>query len=74
MEFIRTFFKQRADDEQWEYFLHKVWDKSYPEFQEALQTAQSLHNMSETDIETTVQKSMNILENFSPPALEEGDA
>lgn len=65
-EFIDTFCKQKIEDDRWEFFLHKVWDKSYPEFIEAMQTSQELHNMSEKDVENTIQKSMNILQNFSP--------
>jgi hypothetical protein len=71
-EFIRNFIEQKQEDDRWEYFIHKVWDKSYPEFCEALQTSQDLQNMSEDDIETTVKKSMNILGNFNPDK-EEGE-
>ena len=71
-EIIKVICKQKAEDDKWEFYLHKVWDKSYPEFCEAMQTSQNLNNMSEKDIETTIQKSMNILENFSPQG-EEGE-
>lgn len=70
-EFIKTFCDQKMEDDRWEYFLHKVWDKSYSEFCEALQVTQDLHAMSDDDIEATVKKSMNILGNFNP--LEEGE-
>jgi hypothetical protein len=49
-----------------------VWDKTYAEFCEALQTSQSHRGMSEDDIETTVKKSMGILKNFNPEK-EEGE-
>ena len=65
-DFITVFCKQKAEDDKWEFYLHKVWDKSYPEFCEALKTSQELHNMSEDNIKTTIEKSMNILENFTP--------
>lgn len=71
-EFIHAFVQQKMEDDRWEVFLHKVWDKSYPEFCEALQNSQDLQSMSEDDIETTIKKSMNILENFSPEQ-EEGE-
>lgn len=71
-ECIKAICKQKADDDKWEFFLHKVWDKSYPEFCDALKTSQDLNNMSERDVEKTVQKSMSILENFSPQG-EEGE-
>ncbi len=71
-EFITTFCDQKIEDDRWEYFLHKVWDKSYSEFCEALQVTQDLQAMSEDDIEATVKKSMNILGNFNPHQ-EEGE-
>ncbi len=71
-EFIHGFIEQKAEDDRWEYFLHKVWDKTYSEFCEALQTSQELQAMSDNDIETTVKKSMDILGNFHPEQ-EEGE-
>lgn len=71
-EFIHTFSRQKAEDDKWDYFLHKVWDKSYSEYCQALQTSQDLQNMSEDTIETTIKKSMNILGNFTPEK-EEGE-
>lgn len=70
-EFIDSFFERKIEDDRWEYFLHKVWDKSYDEFREALKTSQDLQNMSDADMEATVKRSMEILGNFNPP--EEGE-
>ena len=72
-EFINAFAEQQAEDEKWDFYLHRVWDKSYPEFCEALKNSQALRNMSGSDMEATVKKSMNILGNFNPPATEEGE-
>ena len=66
-EFIHAFVKQKQEDDRWEYFLHKVWDKSYTDFCDALQTTQELQEMTNTDIETTIQKSIDILGKFHPP-------
>lgn len=71
-EFIQAFIEQKREDELWEYFIHKVWDKSYSEFCASLQTSQDLQEMSDEDIETTVRNSMNILGNFNPEK-EEGE-
>lgn len=65
-EFIGAFFAQKHEDDRWEFFLHKVWDKSYKEFCEEMQTTQDLQAMSSATIEATVKKSMNILGNFNP--------
>ena len=73
-EFIRGFVRQKQEDDRWELYLHKVWDKSYSDFCAELQTAQGLRDMTADDIETTIQKSMNILGNFTPePEKEEGE-
>ena len=71
-EFVHMFVEQKTEDDKWEYFLHKVWDKTYPEFCEALRTSQELQAMSEDDIEATYKKSMDILGNFNPDQ-EEGE-
>lgn len=71
-EFITTFCDQKIEDDRWEYFLHKVWDKSYTEFCEVLQVSQDLHEMSDEEMEATVKKSMDILGNFNPNQ-EEGE-
>ena len=65
-EFIHAFIEQKQEDDRWEYFIHKVWDKSYTEFCDALHTSQDMQEMSVDDIEATIKKSMNILGNFNP--------
>jgi hypothetical protein len=71
-EFINDFCERKIEDERWEYFLHKVWDKSFTEFCEALQVTQDQQCMSDEDMEATVKKSMDILGNFNP-VKEEGE-
>ena len=71
-EFINAFSKQKTEDDKWEFFLHKVWDKSWTDFCQTLQTSQDLQEMSKEDIETTYKMSMNILGNFNPEQ-EEGE-
>ena len=71
-EFIGAFIAQQNEDDRWEFFLHKVWDKTYKDFCETLQTSQDLQSMSNATIEATVKKSMDILGNFHPDQ-EEGE-
>lgn len=47
----------------WEFFLHKVQDKSYEEFKESLETQKPV---PKEQLETTVKDSKNILNNFTP--------
>lgn len=71
-EFVNAFCEQKIEDDRWDFYLHKVWDKTFTEFCDALQTTQDLQNMSESDMEATVKKSMDILGNFNPEP-EEGE-
>ena len=71
-EFIHAFIEQKQEDDRWEFYIHKVWDKSYDEFCESLHTSQDMQEMSVDDIEATIQKSMDILGNFNPDN-EEGE-
>lgn len=64
--------KEQNDREIWEFYLHRVLDKSFDDFKEELRINAENRNMSERTIETTVQHSMNILQNFNP--LKGGDA
>jgi hypothetical protein len=66
------FCDQKVEADRWEFFLHKVYDKSYAEFCETLQVSQDHQGMSEADMEATVKKSMDILGNFNPEK-EEGE-
>lgn len=72
-EFIRTFIEQKTEDDKWEFYLHRVWGKSYEQYCEELKNSHANKKMSEDDMEATVKESMNILGNFIPPASKEGD-
>jgi hypothetical protein len=69
-EFCETIMKEKEEQTNWEYFLHKVWEGSFKDFKANIENNRELQNLSKTIIETTVQKSMNILNNFNP---ERGD-
>lgn len=66
-EFIGAFCERRNEDDRWEYYLHKVWDKSYRDFCASMETPEP---MSESEIEATVKDSMSILKNFNPQRKE----
>lgn len=65
-EFVLEFFKLQSDDKTWEFFLHKVFDKSYVEFRNDIETTAKNESMSNEQIETTVKEAQNILKNFKP--------
>ena len=64
--FLETVGKEKEEEINWEFFLHKVWEGSFQSFKEELENNKQNQSMSKGTIETTVQHSMNILNNFSP--------
>lgn len=66
IEFVRTINEENAEKRDWEFFLHKVWKGSYGEFKEEMRNNYENQNLSEENIETTVNYSMNLLKNFNP--------
>ena len=66
IDFIKTTNQEMEEKYDWEFFIHKVFDKSYQEFKEEIKINKENQKMSEQYIETTIQHSMNILNNFNP--------
>ena len=64
--FDRTIAKEKEEKTLWEYYLHRVYDKSFEAWKEEMRNDLKNKNMSERTIETTVQDSVNILNNFNP--------
>lgn len=66
-EFIDDFLKfigeEIKEQSQWEFFLHKVYDKSWKEFIDEIEMS---NNDSKIDVGATIVKSKNILNNFTP--------
>ncbi len=64
--FIKKAYEEKNEKLSWEFFLHRVFDKSFNEFKEELKNDAENQNLSEQDIETTVKHTMNILNSFNP--------
>ena len=66
-DFIDDMFKlineERKEKTQWEFFLHKVYDKSWKEFIDEINTS---NEQKEIDLGATLTKSKNMLKNFTP--------
>lgn len=65
-EFMKTIAKEKEERMNWEFFLHKVWDGSYQDFTNDVENNKKNLTMSKQTIETTVNHSLNILNNFNP--------
>ena len=66
-KFIDDLFKFMEEEKQeqtkWEFFLHKIYDKSWKEFCNEIEVSNVENNV---DIGETLIKSKNILTNFTP--------
>lgn len=63
-EFIDEFLMLDEDRKLWEVYLHKVFDKSYIEFEKALKKPK--RNQKPINFEATINESISILEGFKP--------
>ena len=65
--FIDDFFdfviEERKEKTEWEFFLHKVYDKSWGEFSDSIKQS---NDQTPIDLGATLNKSKNILNNFTP--------
>ena len=62
-EFFNIINEERKEKSQWEFFLHKVYDKSWSEFSNDIE---QLENQKPIDLGATLVKSKNMLNNFTP--------
>lgn len=65
--FVNDFFdfiiEERKEKTEWEFFLHKVYDKSWSEFSDSIKQSD---NQEPIDLGATLTKSKNMLKNFTP--------
>ena len=61
--FIDDFVDFVKEDNEWEFFLHKIYDKSWSEFRSSIKRSD---NQEPIDLGATLVKSKNILNNFTP--------
>lgn len=64
--FIETVNEEKEEESRWEFYLHKVFDKSYNDFKEDMRISRETMNMSADEQEATVLNSLNILGGFNP--------
>lgn len=63
--FVQELHDRTEEEKLWEFFLHKVRDKSFEEFKGALNNQpKDSFEFSKTQIETTVNNSFDIMQGF----------
>lgn len=60
---IKTINEEQEKKELWDFFLHKVYDKSWKEFVDEINISKE---QKEVDLGATLTKSKNMLKNFTP--------
>ena len=65
--FIDDFFKfigeEKQEETNWQFFLHKVFDKSWKQFCDEIA---SVDKAEKVDVDATIKKSYDMLNNFTP--------
>jgi hypothetical protein len=71
VDLINADYKEKEEKIKWDVYLHKVHEMSYAEYEEEIENNKNNRKMTERTIETTIQHSMNILNNFNPEENEQ---
>lgn len=66
LEFILEFIDIRNEEKIYDYWLHKVFDKGFEEFKKQVMGDNEIADVDNQNVETTINESMNILNNFNP--------
>lgn len=70
LDWIDQFLESHKEKVQWEHWLHKVFDQSWSDYSGASsQVDQATMNMTKSEIETTINDSYDIMNNFVPDDL-----
>ena len=66
--FIMNLNEKCIEEDLYEYWLHRVFNKSYPDFKKDIQLSNDAQRgyMDVDEVKTVVQKSNEILSNFTP--------
>lgn len=62
-EFVSTIWQIQDEEMQWQYFLAKVFDKSFEDFKKTMKPQQG---MTQKEIKTTINDSMSMMNTFIP--------
>ena len=62
-DFVSTMWQVREEEKQWQYFLAKVFDKSFEDFKASIAPQQPV---TQEEIGTTIKESMDMMNSFIP--------
>lgn len=64
--FIEVINREKEEEVNWQFFLHKVFEGSYSDFRKKMREEKADRNLSEASLEAIAKHSMNILGSFNP--------
>lgn len=60
-------WQEKADKQRWDFWLHRVYDRSFEDYLNDCEAAMQQEEASENvNLETTVKNSFEMMENFHP--------
>lgn len=62
-EFVNMLWNTTQEEQQWQYFLAKVFDKSFDDFKESIKQQKPV---SKRELETAVKESWDMMNTFIP--------
>jgi hypothetical protein len=69
-EFVRGFIRMNNDEMElkydWEFYLHRVFDRSFDEYRDEKRINERNSSMPAATVESIVADAQNILNNFNP--------
>ena len=65
-EFAQIVVAEKEETVNWEFYLHKVQEGTFKDFVDGIKINKDNQQMTEAEMEATVQESLNILKNFNP--------
>ena len=65
-DFVMKMIHEVDHDQLWEYYLNRVYDKSFDDWVASLEQSARPTKMTEREIGTTITNSMNMLTDFTP--------
>ena len=65
-EFVREFIDISNNDEIYDLWLHRIFDKGFAEFKNEVLSNMEMRQEENQDVETTIKNSFEILNNFTP--------
>ena len=63
-EIFKTINEEKKEQVRWEFYLHKVYDKTYDEFLNEIPKNTDSHHMSDEEIKNVINDSKDLLDLF----------